>query len=99
MALTARDLSPGDRVVFREYGDMLEEFGDEGRVAFSAWFNCGMQYLCGTRATIKSVDESTNQVWIVEDEWYNYNAAMFEIVRSPSNDAFDVGEFLDILTS
>ena len=58
-----------------------------------------MLHLCGVCATIKSVDKSSNQVWIVEDEWYNYNAAMFEIVRSPSNDAFDVGEFLDILTS
>ena len=94
MALTAKDLKPGDRVRFREYEDMLVEYGSVGGVDENTWFVSGMQRLCGNVVTIKKTSKTTNQVWILENETFSYNAAMFEFEE---DDKLPDGDFLAIL--
>lgn len=86
------DFSPGDRVVFRSWEDMEEEYGLDSRGCIQCKFNfvSDMRFLCGCEFTISWVDEDGE----VGLEDFNYpfaiSTAMIEPLSVDQDDLPDV---------
>lgn len=102
MAYTMRDFRVGDVVRFRQWDDMVSEFGYKWRdcINCEAEFIDSMKYLCGTTATIKSMEERRLSLCKFEAERENnwhYSYDMIEPVLS--NGDFVEQDFIDLITT
>lgn len=92
-----RKFNVGDRVVIREWYDMVEEYGTtSSNIACNCGFTINMRYLCGREFTIKALDELfEGSVEFEENDEWNYHIDMIRPVRHhkdlniPSSDLLD----------
>ena len=89
-----RDFDPqvGDRVRFRSWEDMAEEFGEEnGNIdTGAAYFTNQMRYLCGTEFEIEKIEGSVIY-GCPDDRWY-ITVGMLEPVEAEFNEVYDTEE-------
>lgn len=103
MSYEWNDFKVGDRVRFREWGDMAEEFGFYGGGAINCrrGFIHRMEHLCGTTATISEISERDIDLIDFEtdgDTDFFFSTDMIEPVDKSPMYEFDAGEFLSMLS-
>lgn len=61
-------LRVGDRVQFREWDDMVNEYGTDcsGNITCDICFIKGMRHLCGTQATVIRIDEYDGSIYLTD---------------------------------
>lgn len=103
--MIAEKFHPGDRVVFRDWDDMAEEFGTDGdsviRVPLS--FTKDMRHLCGREFTVRKCGTGVH-VYLEEStaapgssrEW-SISTGMLRLAGEDWDDGFSAGDFLSEL--
>ena len=97
------DIRVGDRVRFRQWDDMAEEFGfedEEGnRIDCLLTFTDAMRFLCGMTFTVSEVDYSSERIFFEEEfpdgrNWY-ISADMLEpdLPETELSDPFSDSDF------
>lgn len=97
------DFSVGDRIRFREWDDMAEEFGvHDGGILCKFLFVRSMLHLCGTTATIAGMYSGLGEITLCDfetdgDTEFTFSADMIEPANSVIPCDFDEGQFLSML--
>lgn len=103
MSYDWRDFSVGDRIRFREWDDMAEEFGShDGEIYCKFLFIRSMLHLCGTTATISSMHSRSGEITLCDfeidgDTRFKFSVDMIEPANSVIPCDFDEGQFLSML--
>lgn len=86
------DFSPGDRVVFRSWEDMEEEYGLDDHDCIQCKFDFvpDMRFLCGSEYTISWVDEDGEVRLEDFDHPYTISTDMIEPLYVDQDDLPDV---------
>lgn len=100
--MSAEKFYPGDRVVFRDWDDMAEEFGTNGSgsaINVPLTFTKDMRHLCGQEFTVRKC--SGVHVYLEEStaapgssrEW-SISTGMLRLAGEDWDDGFSAGDFL-----
>ncbi len=107
-----RIFKAGDRVVVRDWDDMVKEYGADkwGNIPKDSQFTDSMKHLCGRTATVKSVSNGTGHRIIVNVDfddksgstWWSFNPWMFNPTDVPAPEKetpeakFKVGDYVTL---
>lgn len=101
MSYQREDFHVGDRVRFRDWDDMANEFGlnCNGSIDVFHSFPEFMKHLCGTTAVISKIDGTSVLLkdFEVDDHDYFYSFDMIEPLFTPLNVDFNADDFLSML--
>ena len=101
-----RDFKVGDRVVVRDWDDMIEEYGatEGGSILCLFGFTDTMRHLCGRTATVTDANEGCIKVDFDDksgDTIWSYSSDMFNPIDAPAKSKtpkakFKVGDYVTL---